>query len=79
MISWLLDTLLGVTLLMLLVLAVRRPVARFFGAGWAYALWLLPPMRLLLPPLPLPQLAARDKLTPADIAEIEKLLKELKS
>jgi len=25
------------------------------------------------------QLAARDKLSPADIAEIEKLLKELKS
>ena len=43
MISWLIDTLLGVTLLMLIVLAVRRPVARYFGAGWAYALWLLPP------------------------------------
>jgi beta-lactamase regulating signal transducer with metallopeptidase domain len=65
MISWLIDTLLGVTLLMLLVLAVRRPVARFFGAGWAYALWLLPPMRLLLPPLPLPQLAPDIALPPA--------------
>ena len=65
MISWLFDTLLGVTLLMLVVLAVRRPVARFFGAGWAYALWLLPPMRLLLPPLPLPQLAPDIALPPA--------------
>lgn len=65
MISWLIDTLLGVTVLMLLVLAVRRPVARYFGAGWAYALWLLPPMRLLLPPLPLPQLAPDIALPPA--------------
>ncbi len=37
---------------MLLVLAVRRPVARPFGAEWAYALWLLPLLRLILPPLP---------------------------
>lgn len=52
MIGWLLETMLGVTLLMLLVLAVRAPVARLFGAGWAYALWLLPALRLVLPPLP---------------------------
>ena len=52
MISWLLETMLGVTMLMLVVLAVRRPVATFFGAGWAYALWLLPALRLVLPPLP---------------------------
>ena len=65
MISWLVDTLLGVTLLMLLVLAVRRPVARFFGAGWAYALWLLPPLRLFLPPLP--QLAPEIALPPAAV------------
>jgi beta-lactamase regulating signal transducer with metallopeptidase domain len=63
MISWLIDTLLGVTLLMLLILAVRRPVARFFGAGWAYALWLLPPLRLVLPPLP--QLSPEFALPPA--------------
>jgi bla regulator protein blaR1 len=52
MIGWLLETFLAVTLLMLLVLAVRRPVARHFGAGCAYALWLLPAVRLVLPPLP---------------------------
>lgn len=40
------------TLLILLVLAIRKPVARHFGAGIAYALWLLPVVRLLLPPLP---------------------------
>lgn len=50
MIDWLLETSLAVTALMLLVLAVRRPVAHFFGAGWAYALWLLPVLRLVLPP-----------------------------
>ena len=37
---------------MLLVLALRRPAARLFGAGTAYALWLLVPLRLLAPPLP---------------------------
>ena len=47
-----LETALAVTLLILLVLAIRKPVARHFGAGLAYALWLLPVARLLLPPLP---------------------------
>jgi beta-lactamase regulating signal transducer with metallopeptidase domain len=31
---------------------IRRPVARLLGAEWAYALWLLPLLRLILPPLP---------------------------
>lgn len=52
--NWLLHTFVAVTLLMLLVLALRQPVARLFGAGWAYALWLIPAFRLVLPPLPLP-------------------------
>lgn len=47
-----LETVLAVTLLILLVLAIRKPVARHFGAGTAYALWLLPLARLALPPLP---------------------------
>jgi bla regulator protein blaR1 len=34
------------------VLALRGPVRRAFGAHMAYALWLLPVARLLLPPLP---------------------------
>ncbi len=54
MIGWALNALLGATFLMLLVLAVRRPVAHAFGAGWAYALWLLPLLRLLMPPISLP-------------------------
>nr|WP_286207824.1 M56 family metallopeptidase [Hephaestia sp. MAHUQ-44] len=40
------------TLLMLLVLALRGPVRRQFGSPVAYALWALPALRLLLPPLP---------------------------
>ena len=51
MIAWLIETALAVTFLMLLVLAVRKPVAHLFGAGWAYALWALPALRLVLPPL----------------------------
>ncbi len=46
------DALLASTLLMGLVLLLRRPVARHFGAHAAYALWALPALRLLLPPLP---------------------------
>jgi beta-lactamase regulating signal transducer with metallopeptidase domain len=50
--SWLAETLVSSTLLMLVVLALRRPVAQAFGAHVAYALWALPALRLMLPPLP---------------------------
>jgi beta-lactamase regulating signal transducer with metallopeptidase domain len=49
--AWLGGTFLAVTAAMLLVLALRGLVARLFGAGWAYALWLIPAARLVLPPL----------------------------
>ena len=49
MIGWLLDTLLVTGGLIALVLVLRRPVSRHFGQGMAYALWLLPMLRLLLP------------------------------
>jgi len=52
MIAWLIETTLAVTLLMAMVLLLRGPVARSFGAGWAYALWAVPALRLVLPPLP---------------------------
>ncbi|KQM18851.1 M56 family metallopeptidase [Novosphingobium sp. Leaf2] len=55
MIEWLTDTLVYTGALMALVLAVRRPVSRWFGAGAAYALWALPMIRLVLPPLALPR------------------------
>lgn len=52
--GWLIDTLLATSLLVLLVLLVRRPVARLCGPRLAYALWALPAARLILPPLPAP-------------------------
>jgi bla regulator protein BlaR1 len=51
-IAWAIETLVATTLLMLLVLAIRAPVRRAFGPGVAYALWLLPVFRMLLPPIP---------------------------
>jgi beta-lactamase regulating signal transducer with metallopeptidase domain len=48
----LIETVLAVSALILLVLLARKPVAREFGAGIAYALWLVPLARLILPPLP---------------------------
>jgi beta-lactamase regulating signal transducer with metallopeptidase domain len=50
--AWLTETCVTVTLLLLLVLSLRGAVARTFGAGWAYALWAVPGLRLILPPLP---------------------------
>lgn len=49
--AWLLDTFVMTSMLMLLVLLVRRPVARHFGPGVAYALWLIPAARVLMPSL----------------------------
>lgn len=50
--SWIIEALIASTLLMLVVLAVREPVSRHFGPRIAYALWLLPALRMVLPPLP---------------------------
>ena len=47
--TWLADTLIVTGLLIFAVLVLRRPVARAFGAQAAYALWLLPLLRLVLP------------------------------
>ena len=47
-----LQTSLAVTALMLIVLLVRKPFARHFGAKAAYALWLVPVARLFMPPMP---------------------------
>lgn len=52
MIGWSVETLIATTLLMLLVLAIRSPMRRAFGPQTAYALWTLPLVRLLMPPLP---------------------------
>ena len=51
MIDWLGDTLLATSLLMALVLLVREPVRRQFGPAVAYGLWIIPILRLMMPPL----------------------------
>lgn len=51
--QWIWDTMFSMTLLMLLVLAVRKPVSHFFGARIAYLLWILPLARLFMPTLTL--------------------------
>lgn len=51
MTEWLSDTLLATSALLLLVLVIRTPVARHFGAGTAYFLWTLPAARLFMPTL----------------------------
>jgi beta-lactamase regulating signal transducer with metallopeptidase domain len=52
MISWAIEALVASTLLMLVVLALRGPIARRFGVQAAYMLWLLPALRMILPRLP---------------------------
>jgi beta-lactamase regulating signal transducer with metallopeptidase domain len=54
MMDWLFDTLVWTAALIALVLLLRRPVARVFGPRVAYALWALPMLRLLFPPITLP-------------------------
>ncbi|MEO0698427.1 MAG: M56 family metallopeptidase [Pseudomonadota bacterium] len=52
--AFLFDTLLWTAVLIAVVLVLRRPVTKAFGAPMAYALWALPMLRLLLPPIELP-------------------------
>ena len=53
MTGWIAETLFETTLLMALVLLLRHPVRRAFGAKAAYLLWLAPLLRLVMPPLPI--------------------------
>ena len=67
--GFLFDTLLWTAVLIAVVLVLRRPVTKAFGAPVAYALWLLPMLRLVLPPIELPAWAA-----PAEpMAKLEEL------
>jgi len=52
--TWLVDTLVWTGALIAFVLVARRAVARHFGPRAAYALWLLPLIRLAVPPIVLP-------------------------
>ncbi|WP_218667989.1 M56 family metallopeptidase, partial [Sphingopyxis sp. KK2] len=49
------DTLVTTAALVLVILLIRKPFARHFGPGLTYALWVVPALRLLLPPLPFAQ------------------------
>ena len=51
-ISCAIEAMIASSVLMVLVLVLRTPVRRAFGANVAYALWALPVLRLVLPPLP---------------------------
>jgi bla regulator protein blaR1 len=51
MTDWLSDTAIATSCLILLVLLIRKPAARHFGAGVAYGLWILPAARLFMPSL----------------------------
>jgi len=68
--GWIIETLAASTLLMLVVLALREPVARRFGPQAAYLLWLLPATRMVLPPLPADWLANR----PAPLASVSVMI-----
>ncbi len=50
--SWINETMIATTILMVAVLALRGPVSRIFGARASYLLWLAPALRMILPPLP---------------------------
>lgn len=51
-INWAVEATLASALLMAFVFTVRAPVRRLFGPTVAYALWTLPALRMVLPPLP---------------------------
>jgi bla regulator protein BlaR1 len=68
MTNWMIETLVWTGLVIGLVLMLRRPVGRYFGPKAAYALWILPFLRLLMPPLVLPAW-----LAPA-VSEVEQVV-----
>lgn len=51
--NWAGHTGLDISILIVLVLVCRRPFANLFGARAAYALWVLPLLRLVLPEIPI--------------------------
>lgn len=65
MTAWAIEALLASAALIALVLALRLPVRRAFGPQVAYALWALPALRLMLPPLP----ESWTRVAPAPLAD----------
>lgn len=58
------ETMAMTALLLAVVLLLRRPVAAWFGPRLAYALWLIPALRLVLPPLPGGEQVVRAEMAP---------------
>jgi beta-lactamase regulating signal transducer with metallopeptidase domain len=65
MTDMLMHTLVWTGVLIAAVLVLRRPVARHFGPDVAYALWALPLLRLIVPPVVLPAWMAPKPAAPA--------------
>ncbi len=66
--DWMIDTFIYTSLLIALVLLVRRPVSRLCGPQVAYALWALPFLRFLMPPIVLPAwMAPVEPVQPAGV------------
>lgn len=63
--SWVLQTGATISVLILVILIIRRPFARLFGANAAYALWSLPLIRLFLPGLSVPENWLPSRMRPA--------------
>lgn len=64
------DTMLTTALLVVAVLLIRKPFARYFGPRLTYSLWLIPALRLVLPPLPLADPEALSIASPATNAAL---------
>lgn len=62
------DTMLATALLVCAVLLVRKPFARHFGPRLTYTLWLVPALRLILPPLPFADPVEAPAAMPAEAA-----------
>jgi len=65
--NWVMQTGLMVSLLIVIILVIRRPFARMFGANAAYALWSLPLIRLCFPVVSIPSQWIPEGLRPEKI------------
>jgi bla regulator protein blaR1 len=68
--NWMIEAFIASSLLMLFVLLIRKSVATEFGARTAYWLWLLPALRMIMPPLPSTWMAAPMDRLPTPLPDI---------
>ena len=70
-INWMIDTTIAVSILTIIVMVFRQPVAHYFGAKAAYLLWLAPLARVFLPELKvLPETVRTGVLEPGTLAPL---------